>query len=167
MTEDTQLKEEQKVESSEYSTGLSTLDYKEFAQARRINFIQRIETATEGELERLDPDSQGHYLAAIRDLEKQALVIEKMKQDRELAEMRLKVDQQNNEAINQNIAVLLNKAARQRGRGMKSSTTEEIIMDISLVPQKKLIAGETTLGDQIETYQQFQSRTGLADDQDL
>lgn len=166
MTDNTKQQEQEKIETSEYSTGFSTLDYREFAQSRRIHYIQRIEEATKGNIEELEPDVQGHYLAALRDLEKQTIVIEKMKQDRELAEMRLKVDQQNNAAINQNIAVLLNEAARKRGRGQTISK-DEIIFDINLVPEKQLIPGETTLGDQIETYLQFQNRTGLVDDQDL
>jgi len=164
MTETTTPKEP--VETSEYSTGLSALDYKEFAQQRRMNFIQKIEEGSDGQLHQLEPDVQGHYLAALRDIEKQVLVIDKMKQDKHLAELRLKAEQQNTEAINQNIAVLLNEAARKRGRGLEETSNTDIVMDISLVPQKALIPGETTLGDQIETYQQFQSRTGLVENPD-
>lgn len=148
-------------ETSEYSTGMTGLDYKEFAQARRINFIQRIEKATEGELERLEPDDKGHYLAAIRDVEKQALVIEKMRQDKELAMLRLKADEQNSAAVNQNIATLLNTIARNKGNPSTLLNNQIDEPDITKIPQKSLIEGETMIGDQLETYQQFQKRTGF------
>lgn len=148
-------------ETSEYSTGMTGLDYKEFAQARRINFIQRIEQATDGRLESLEPDDKGHYLAAIRDVEKQALVIEKMRQDKELAMLRLKADEQNSAAVNQNIATLLNTIARNKGNPSVLLNTQIDEPDITKIPQKPLIEGETMIGDQLETYQQFQKRTGF------
>lgn len=166
MTTETNLPEQEEQETSQFSTGMSSLDYKEFAQARRINFIQRIEEATGGKIEMLEPDDKGHYLAAIRDIEKQALVLDKMKQDKELAIARMKSDEKNAAAVDQSIAQFLNELARNKNKRAEDGMVTEVIFDPSLIPQKQLINGETTIGDQIESYQQFQTRTGFDSDLD-
>lgn len=138
-------------------------DYLNFAQARRVKFIQAVESAagTPEDLARMDPERQGNYLAAIRDLEKQVISLKKLEQDKE------STDAQNNM-----VAEYLIQAAAKREvelRERKPQPTPEsrgIMPDPSLLPSRTLIPGETEIGDRIENYREYKIRTGQVDHQD-
>lgn len=138
-------------------------DYLNFAQARRVKFIQAVESAagTPEDLARMDPERQGNYLAAIRDLEKQVISLKKLEQDKE------STDAQNNM-----VAEYLIQAAAKREvelRERKPQPTPEsrgIMPDPSLLPSRTLIPGETEIGDRIENYREYKIRTGQVNHQD-
>ena len=134
-------------------------DYLRFVQARRLNFIKGVEDAVESAegLATLDPDRQSNYLAALRDIEKQVLTLDKMKQDQASDKERNKIIA---EAI---LEAARNNAKEQAHRfvGMGGK-----IPDPSAIPQKQLIPGETQIGDHIENYSEYKTRTGLLHDPD-
>ena len=141
-------------------------DYLLFAQTRRIRFVQAMENACGGSegLATLDPERQSNYLAAIRDVEKQTLTLAKMKQDKDLAEQRMKQDEKNDEARNAAIAALILNQAK--NINVSRSRNSNPVPDASQLPVKPLIAGETDIGDRIENYQEYRNRTGQRDDLD-
>ena len=143
------------MESVEYSHE----DYLKYAQSRRLRFIRGIEKAcgSDEALATLDPDRQSNYLAAIRDIEKQVLTLQKLKQE-----------EQSDEARNATIAALILKQATaiDSKRNNTVVTTETILPSADLLPVKQLIPGETDIGDRIENYQEYRARTGLSSNQD-
>lgn len=145
---DTSTEEEGEVEYTQEQ-------YLKFAQSRRVGFIQAVEKACETPegLATLDPDRQSNYLAAIRDIEKQVLVLRKLEQDK-----------QNNDQTNAAIAAFILEQAK--SRNVEASRTKPVIPDISLIPEKPLIEGETVIGDQIENYREYKQRTGHLGSQD-
>lgn len=145
-----------------YATGMSNLDYKEFAQQRRLKYAMNIEQFCEEDFATLHPDVQGHYLATLRDIEKQAMTIDKQKQDYELAMLRLKQEDQSNEAQQQLIAMMAIDYARRQDR----RDIVQIIPDPSVIPKKQLIPGETETGDQLEDYHSYKTRLGYQSDQE-
>ena len=137
----------------------SNEDYLRFVQARRLNFIKGVEAAVETSegLATLDPDRQSNYLAALRDIEKQVITLDKMKQDQAS-------DKERNKIIAEAILEAARTSAKeqaQRFAGMGGK-----IPDPSVIPQKKLIPGETQIGDHIENYSEYKTRTGLLSDPD-
>lgn len=133
----------------------SRQDYLNFTQARRIRFAQAIESATgtPEDLAKLDPDRQANYLAALNAIDKQVIDMMKLEQDKE-----------SNDAQNNMIAELITKRAVDRNI-QRSRESQGIMPDPTLLPSRTLIAGETDIGDRIEDYRQFRSRTGQEDHQ--
>lgn len=137
-------------------------DYLRFAQAKRIQFIRSVDAIAESPeaLARLDPDRQANYLAAIRDLEKQVQVKQKMEQD-----------ERANTAQDALIADMVLKFAKKINCGKSAELNPirevtDILPDPNLIPTKNLIPGETMIGDPKENYQEWLKRTGRPGSED-
>lgn len=148
------------VETGKETAPLSTYthdEYLAFAQSRRLKFVQAMEKACQSDegLATLDPDRQSNYLAAIRDIEKQVFTQQKLKQEEEDSEVR-----------NAMIAALIVKQAASNNVQRSQRQVNQIIPDPTTIPQKKLIPGETEIGDRIENYREYKLRTGQGDNLD-
>lgn len=123
-------------------------DYLRYAQAKRLAFIRSIDKACKDEdLATLDPDRQANYLAAIRDIEKQVFVLQKLKQEEET----------NTIIRDAAIADLILRSSKEQA--IRRAKTVEI-PNPDVLPVKPLIPGETEIGDKIENYEQYLNRTG-------
>lgn len=123
-------------------------DYLRYAQAKRLAFIRAIDKACKDEdLATLDPDRQANYLAAIRDIEKQVFVLQKLKQEEET----------NTIIRDAAIADLILRSSKEQA--IRRAKTVEI-PNPDVLPVKPLIPGETEIGDKIENYEQYLNRTG-------
>lgn len=140
-------------QESPFETGFTQDDYLKFAQHHRIRYVKATLEAVGGDegVATLDPDRQANYLAALRDIEKQVFVQQKLKQDEE-----------SNEVRNNAIAALIVNAARSADIAATRAAKGEnkVDLDPSKLPVKQLIDGETTIGDRIETYSDYKARTG-------
>lgn len=134
-------------------------DYLKFAQGHRVNFVRAVVNTmqTPEGLVELDPDRQANYLAALRDIEKQVFVQQKLKQEAD-----------NNDARNNIIASIIVEQARKADiERTRQSTNPQETLDPSKLPFKQLIPGETSIGDSAENYDEYLSRTGSAPSQGL
>lgn len=144
-------------ETTQEQSSYTNEDYLRFTQARRVQFVKAIESAVGDEegLATLDPERQSNYLKALSDLDKQVLSIQKLKQE-----------EQNNDAHNAAIASLILDATRRVSSQRNQLNTASVIPDGSMLPVKTLVPGELDIGDRIETFQEYKSRTGLSASQD-
>lgn len=137
-------------------------DYLRFAQAKRIQFIRSVDAIAESPeaLARLDPDRQANYLAAIRDIEKQVQVKQKMAQDERISSEQ--------DSLIADMVLNFAKKANSQANVNKSMVKDvaEIIPDVNLIPTKQLIPGETMIGDPKENYQEWLKRTGRPDSEE-
>lgn len=130
-----------------------------FAQANRIRFVQAVRKECGGDegIVTLDPERQANYLRTLDQIAKQALDIQKLKQDKE-----------NNEAQNDIIATLIVESARKRNiQRSRENEQQSIVPNPSVLPKKELVPGEMHIGDRIENYQEYKIRTGQTESQDL
>lgn len=129
-----------------------------FAQANRIRFVQAVRKECGGDegLVGLDPERQANYLRTLDQIAKQALDIQKLKQDKE-----------NNEAQNDFIASIIVESARKRNiERSRQAEQRAIIPNPASLPVKSLVNGETHIGDRIENYQEYMLRTGQGESPD-
>lgn len=130
-----------------------------FAQANRIRFVQTVRKECGGDegIVTLDPERQANYLRTLDQIAKQALDIQKLKQDKE-----------NNEAQNDIIATLIVESARKRNiQRSRENEQQSIVPNPSVLPKKELVPGEMHIGDRIENYQEYKIRTGQTESQDF
>lgn len=133
-------------------------DYLKFAQYHRVNFVKAVVNTmqTPEGLVELDPDRQANYLAALRDIEKQVFVQQKLKQDAD-----------NNDARNNLIATIIVEQARNADIAKtRQATNPQDTLDASKLPMKNIIPGETSIGDSSENYADFMGRTSGQGNQD-